>query len=248
MRDATGRFQTVAVLGAGSDIAAATLRELLREGPFTALLCARDPGGLETSYLEAAGARVERHAFDARAFDTHLPLLETVFAPGRDIDLVVVAFGLLGDQATAERDAELARAVVETNYSGAVSVLTPLLERLVEQGHGTVVVLSSVAAVRARRSNYVYGSAKAGLDAFCQGAQLRLRGSGVELVIVRPGFVRTSMTAGLKPLPLACSAEQAGAAIVAGLRSGSSVVWVPRAMQAVALVLRALPGRALGAL
>jgi decaprenylphospho-beta-D-erythro-pentofuranosid-2-ulose 2-reductase len=102
--------------------------------------------------------------------------------------------------------------------------------------------------VRARRSNYVYGSSKAGLDAFCQGAQLRLRGTGVSLVIVRPGFVRTKMTAGLKPLPFAVGAEQVASAIGAGLRSGAQVVWVPRAMRAVAIVLRSLPGRMLGSL
>jgi decaprenylphospho-beta-D-erythro-pentofuranosid-2-ulose 2-reductase len=248
MRDSLGRFQTVAVLGAGSDIASAALRELLRDGPFTALLCARDSGGLETSYLEAAGATVERHDFDALAFDRQSELLDTLFAREVDVDLVLVAFGLLADQHEAERDAALARALLETNFTAVVSLLTPLIERLVAQGHGTIVVLSSIAGVRARRSNYVYGSAKAGLDAFCQGAQLRLRGSGVELMIVRPGFVRTKMTAGLKPLPLALSAEDAGVAIVNGLRSGATIVWLPRAMRAVALVLRLLPRRILGSL
>jgi len=248
VRDSLGRFQTVAVLGAGSDIAAATLRELLRDGPFTALLCARDPDALESSELEAAGAELERHGFDALALESHPALLDALFANDRDVDLVLVAFGLLAEQQDAERDATLACALVQTNFTAAVSLLTPLIERLVAQGHGTIVVLSSIAAVRARRSNYVYGSTKAGLDAFCQGAQLRLRGTGVSLVIVRPGFVRTKMTAGLKPLPLAVSAEQVASAIVAGLRTGAPVVWAPRAMRAVAIVLRSLPGRLLGSL
>jgi decaprenylphospho-beta-D-erythro-pentofuranosid-2-ulose 2-reductase len=248
VRDSLGRFQTVAVFGAGSDIASAALRELLRDGPFTALLCARDPGGLETSYLEAAGATVERHDFDALVFESHAALLDTLFSRDGDVDLVLVAFGLLADQGDAERDAALARALVQTNFTAAVSILTPLVERLLEQGHGTVVVLSSIAAVRARRSNYVYGSAKAGLDAFCQGLQLRLRGSGVTLVIVRPGFVRTKMTVGLKPLPFALSAEEAGVAIVNGLRAGETTIWAPGAMRAAALVLRLLPRRLLGSL
>lgn len=248
MRDSLGRVQTVAVFGAGSEIASATLRHLVHEGPFSAVLCARDPAALEVSSLEAAGATVERRAFDALALDAHPALVDALFSGGRDIDLVLVTFGLLADQRQAEEDAAVACALAQTNFTGAVSLLTPLIEKMIAQGHGTIVVLSSVAAVRPRRSNYVYGATKAGLDAFCQGAQLRLRGTGVRLVIVRPGFVRTKMTAGLRPLPLAVTADQVAAAIVAGLRDGDAVVWVPRLMRAVALLLRSLPGRALGLL
>jgi decaprenylphospho-beta-D-erythro-pentofuranosid-2-ulose 2-reductase len=248
MRDALGRFQTVAVFGAGSDIAAATLEALQRGGPFTALLCARDPETLETSALAAAGISVERHAFDARTFDAHPALIERLCAEGRDIDLALVTFGLLGEQQLAERDAAAAGALAQTNFTGAVSLLTPLAERMRAQGHGTIVVLSSVAAIRPRRSNYVYGATKAGLDAFCQGVQLRLRGSGARLLIVRPGFVRTKMTAGLRPLPLAVEPEQVAAAIVAALGSNRDVVWVPGLMRAVAVLLRLLPGRALARL
>lgn len=248
MRDALGRFQTVALFGAGSDIGTAILRGLLRDGPFAALLLARDPEGVDSAYLEEAGATVERGAFDALAFDTHAAVVESLFATGRDLDLAVLAFGVLGDQATAEADGAEARAVVDTNFTAAVSVLTPLLERMVAQGHGTVVVLSSVAGVRARRSNYVYGAAKAGLDAFCQGAQLRLQGSGVGLVIVRPGFVTTKMTARLRPLPLSVTAEQVADAVIDGIRAGATVIWVPPAMRLVALGLRVAPRRVLGSL
>ncbi len=243
MKDAVGRYQTVVVLGAGSDIASATLRELLRDGPFAAVLCARDPQQLETSYLESAGAEVERVRFDALALDTHGALVDDLFERDGDIDLVLFTFGLLGSQEEAERDAGAAIAIVQTNFTAAVSLLTPIVERLIAQGHGTVVVLSSVAAVRARRSNYVYGSAKAGLDSFAQGIQQRLPGTGVELLIVRPGFVRTKMTRGLPAQPLAVAAEDVAAAIVGGLRNGDSVVWVPRAMRPVGLLLRLLPGR-----
>ncbi len=241
MRDSVGRFQTVLVLGAGSDIAEATLRELLREGPFTAVLCARDPERLETSYLDAAGAQVERLAFDALATDSHAALIDDVFTRHGDVDLVLVTFGLLGSQEEGERDAGAATMVAQTNFVGGVSVLTSVAERLREQGHGTAVVLSSVAAVRARRSNYVYGASKAGLDAFAQGVQLRLQGTGAGLLIVRPGFVKTKMTHGLEPAPLSVTAEEVARAITSGLQRGDSVVWVPGAMRLVAWILRCLP-------
>jgi len=248
VRDAIGRFQTVLVLGARSDIASATLRELLRDGPFTAVLCARDPGTLDVSYLVSAGAEVERMAFDALAFESHEALVDDVFERHGDIDLVLVTFGLLGSQEDAERDAAAASAIAQTNFVGAVSVLTPIAERLIAQGHGTVVVLSSVAAVRARRSNYVYGASKAGLDAFAQGLQLRLGGTGAGLLIVRPGFVKTKMTQGLRPMPLSVAAEDVAVAIVSALRRGASVVWVPAAMRAVAVLLRYLPKRTVASL
>jgi len=243
MRDAVGRFQTVAVFGAGSDIASATLRELVREGPFTAVLYARDPDALETSYLESAGVTTERAAFDALAFDTHTSLIDGLFERHDDVDLALIAFGVLGDQAEAEHDPGAAAAIVQANFTGGVTVLSGLVQRMIAQGHGTIVVLSSVAAVRARRSNYIYGASKAGLDAFAQGLQQRLAGTGVELMIVRPGFVRTKMTRGAKAMPLAVDPEDVATAIVSGLRKGSAVVWAPAAMRLVALVLRHAPQR-----
>ena len=241
MRDAVGRLQTVLVLGAGSDIAAATLRELARDGRFTAVLCARRPETLDTAELESSGVEVERLPFDALAVESHEGLVGDVFERHGDVDLVLLAFGVLGEQAQAERDGAAASVVVQTNFVGAVSTLTPVVERLRAQGHGAIVVLSSVAAMRARRSNFVYGASKAGLDAFAQGLQLALQGTGVHLMIVRPGFVKSKMTRGLAPLPLSVETERVAAAIVSGLRREDSVVWVPPAMRVVAWILRFLP-------
>ena len=164
---------------------------------------------------------------------------------GDDVDLVLVAFGVLGDQERDERDAAAAVAVAQTNYVGGVSALTHVANHLRDQGHGTIVVLSSIAGQRARRSNYVYGASKAGLDAFAQGLQLALAGDDVHLMIVRPGFVHTRMTASLKPAPFAVGPAEVGAAVVAGLRSGAAVVWAPRSMRWIAAVLRLLPSRIL---
>ena len=240
MRDATNRYGRVVVFGGGSEIAQATLLELAREGGFTAVLAAREPERLAVDELEAAGIVVERVAFDALRLETHADVVAEAFG-GQDVDLVIVAFGVLGDQTRDEHDADAAVAVAATNYVGAVSVLTRVAERLREQGHGDVVVLSSVAAQRARRSNYVYGSSKAGLDAFADGLALTLDDTGVRLLLVRPGFVRTKMTAGLRPTPLNVDAREVGAAVAEALRSDKAVVWVPAPLRLVMALIRIAP-------
>jgi decaprenylphospho-beta-D-erythro-pentofuranosid-2-ulose 2-reductase len=243
MKDALGRVQRALVFGAASEIANATLRELLRQGPLDVILAARAPELLETSELERLGASVDCVEFDARAFDAHADAIESVFDRHGDVDLVLVAFGILGNSERVEGDPVAAVDVAETNYVGAVSVLTLVAERLRRQGHGTVVVLSSVAAQRARRSNYVYGSTKAGLDAFAQGLRLKLEGSGVEVLIVRPGFVHTRMTAGLAPPPLSVGPEAVASAIVDALPRGGGIVWVPPVLRAAMWIVQLLPRR-----
>ena len=111
----------------------------------------------------------------------------------------------------------------------------------VMQAHGTLIVLSSVAAERPRRSNFVYGASKAGLDAFAQGLGDALAGTGVDVMVVRPGFVRTKMTAGLKPAPLSTTPDAVAGAIVDGLRRGAHTVWVPPALRSVMSIVRHLP-------
>jgi decaprenylphospho-beta-D-erythro-pentofuranosid-2-ulose 2-reductase len=225
-------IRTVLVLGGNSEIARATLRELLKEGPLTAILAVRDPEAVDAGGL--AGATVETTRFDAAALDTHAAAIAAAFDRPEDVDLVLLAHGVLeGDPAHLGL----------VNYVGAVSALGLAVERLQAQGHGTAVVLSSIAGVRVRRSNYAYGASKAGLDGFAQGLQQELLDDAVRVVIVRPGFVHTKMTAGLTPAPLSVSAEQVAAAIVRGVRNGEQVVWVPAALRVLAVVLRLLPQR-----
>ena len=153
--------------------------------------------------LRNAGATaVHRVEFDAD--DVRRPARRCSTTSSRrfgPLDVVVVAFGVLGDQARAERDVEHALAVVHTDYVAHVAVLTHLAQLLRAQGSGTIVVFSSVAGARVRRANYVYGSAKAGLDGFASGLADALAGSGVRLLLVRPGFVVGRMTAGMTPAP-----------------------------------------------
>ncbi len=115
----------------------------------------------------------------------------------------------------------------DVNYTGAVSVGLAVASRLRAQGHGRLVVLSSVAGERVRKANFVYGSSKAGLDAFAQGLGDSLAGSGASVLVVRPGFVASSMTAGLDPAPMATTPDAVAAAVVKGLRAGRRTIWVP---------------------
>jgi decaprenylphospho-beta-D-erythro-pentofuranosid-2-ulose 2-reductase len=244
VQDALGAVQSVLVLGGGSDIALATCRALVGRRARTVVLAARRPATLDTAVkeLEEAGATtVEAVGFDATATDTHEAFVADMFDRFGDFDLVLLAFGVLGDQERAEQESAAAVEIARVNYVGAVSVAVPVAQRLRTQGHGTLVVLSSVAGERARRSNFVYGSTKAGMDAFCEGLDASLAGSGARVMIVRPGFVHTKMTQGREPAPLSTTPDAVAAGIVNGLARRSHTVWVPPTLRWVMTVLRHLP-------
>ncbi|MER6628107.1 decaprenylphospho-beta-D-erythro-pentofuranosid-2-ulose 2-reductase [Streptomyces sp. NPDC000987] len=242
MKDAFGIPQSLLVLGGTSDIGLATARRLIARRTRTVWLAGRPSPALERSAdgLRALGAEVRTVAFDALDPDSHESVLGKVFAEG-DIDMVLLAFGILGDQAHDERDPSAAVRVAQTNYTGAVSAGLISARALQAQGHGSLVVLSSVAGERARRANFIYGSSKAGLDAFAQGLGDALHGTGVHVMVVRPGFVRSKMTAGLAEAPLATTPQAVAAAVELGLRRRSETVWVPGTLRMVMSALRHVP-------
>ncbi|MER5179508.1 decaprenylphospho-beta-D-erythro-pentofuranosid-2-ulose 2-reductase [Streptomyces sp. NPDC002896] len=242
MKDAFGTPQSLLVLGGTSEIAIATARRLIARRTRTVWLAGRPSPALEAAaeQLRALGADVRTLAFDALEPGSHEEVLGKVFAEG-DIDMVLLAFGILGDQARDEGDPVAAVRVAQTNYTGAVSAGLVCARALQAQGHGSLVVLSSVAGERARRSNFIYGSSKAGLDAFTQGLGDALHGTGVHVMVVRPGFVRSKMTAGLAEAPMATTPEAVATAIETGLRRRSEVVWVPVALRLVMSALRHVP-------
>jgi len=244
MRDALGSVQTVLVLGGSSDIAVATVRSLAAERARTIVLAGRDPDRLAAPARAArdAGAEtVETISFDADDTGSHARVIGEVFERHGDVDLVLVAFGVLGEQERSLEDPDAALGVLRTNFLGAASAVLVAAHRLRAQGHGTLVVLSSVAAERARRSNFIYGSSKSGIDAFAQGLADELAGDGVQVMVVRPGFVHTKMTEGLEPAPLATTPDKVAEAIVDGLRRGAHTVWAPPPLRYVMSVLRHLP-------
>ncbi|MEU4468450.1 decaprenylphospho-beta-D-erythro-pentofuranosid-2-ulose 2-reductase [Streptomyces sp. NPDC024017] len=242
MKDAFGLPQSLLVLGGTSEIALATARRLIARRTRTVWLAGRPSPALEEAagQLRGLGADVHTVAFDALDPASHEAVLGKVFAED-DIDMVLLAFGLLGDQARDEREPEAAVRVAQTNYTGAVSAGLVCARSLQSQGHGSLVVMSSVAGERARRANFIYGSSKAGLDAFAQGLGDALHGTGVHVMVVRPGFVRTRMTAGLPEAPLATTPEAVATAVEVGLRRRSETVWVPGTLRVVMAALRHLP-------
>jgi decaprenylphospho-beta-D-erythro-pentofuranosid-2-ulose 2-reductase len=244
MQDGLGAVQSVLVLGGSSNIARATLRRLVQQRTRVVVLAGRSADQLRdvADELRSLGAtRVDSVAFDAGEFETHEAFVADVFARFGEIDLVVVAFGVLGDQGAAEREHATATEIARVNYLGAVSVLGPIAEHLRAQGHGVIVALSSVAGERVRPSNFVYGSSKAGLDAFLQGLSDRLAGSGVQVLIVRPGFVYTKMTDGMPAAPLAVGPDAVAESILDGIASRRTIIWVPSILRYAMSFLRHLP-------
>ncbi|MGY1743496.1 MULTISPECIES: decaprenylphospho-beta-D-erythro-pentofuranosid-2-ulose 2-reductase [unclassified Blastococcus] len=242
MIDALGSVGSLLLVGGTSDIAVATARRYLQERPLRVVLAARDSARRTAvaEELRAAGATVEVVDFDAD--DPKSPeRMVTEATAGGDVDVAVVAFGQLGEQERLAHDPDAVAALARVNYVAPVVVGTVLAERMRAQGHGAIVALSSVAGERARASNFVYGSTKAGVDAFFSGLADSLAGTGVSVLVVRPGFVRSKMTEGLPEAPLATTPEAVAEAIVTGVRKGRHTVWVPGAMRWVMSGLRHTP-------
>jgi decaprenylphospho-beta-D-erythro-pentofuranosid-2-ulose 2-reductase len=244
VNDAFASPQSVLVLGGGSDLGLAITRALVGRRARTVVLAGRAPEDLKTAAdeLRTLGAEtVDLVAFDALDTGSHPAVLDSVFERHGDIDLVLVAFGVLGEREDAERDPDAALDVLRTNFVGAASACLASVRRLRDQGHGTLVVLSSVAGERVRAANFVYGSSKAGIDGFCQGLGDALAGSGVRVLIVRPGFVPTKMTAGRDRAPFSTTPERVAQVVVRGLETGAEVVWAPPPLRWVMAVARHLP-------
>ncbi|MPR00334.1 decaprenylphospho-beta-D-erythro-pentofuranosid-2-ulose 2-reductase [Modestobacter sp. I12A-02628] len=242
MIDALGSVGSLLLVGGTSDIAAATAHRYLAERPLRVVVAARDTPrrAAVAAELAAAGATVQVVDFDAD--DPASPArMVAEAAAGGDVDVAVVAFGQLGDQQQLAADPDAVAALARVNYVAPAVVGTVLAQHMRAQGHGVIVALSSVAGERPRASNFVYGSTKAGIDAFYSGLGDSLAGTGVSVLVVRPGFVRSKMTEGLDDAPLATTPQAVAEAIVAGVRSGRHTVWVPGAMRVVMSGLRHVP-------
>lgn len=244
MIDAVGRPQSVLVLGGSSEIAQAIVERLVPGRCRTVILAGRQGIRLAEAVdrAKAAGADLaEAVAFDATETGRHQAFAEEVFDRFGDIDLVLMAVGVLGDQRTDEIDPQAAASVMTSNFTGPASAMLAVTTRLRHQGHGRLVVLSSVAGERARRANFIYGASKSGLDAFAQGLGDSLVGSGVDVTIVRPGFVVGRMTEGMTPAPFSTTPGAVAEAVVRGIGTGASVVYAPPVLRWVFVVMRHLP-------
>ncbi|MET9023507.1 decaprenylphospho-beta-D-erythro-pentofuranosid-2-ulose 2-reductase [Actinopolymorpha sp. NPDC004070] len=244
MKNAVGGVDTVLLLGGRSEIGLAVVRRLVEGGARSVLLAVRGgkPDEDAVARLRECGATlVEGMEFDVARPNTHEAVVEAAVARLGDLDVVIDAAAVLGSTPAYEQDPAGAADAAVVNFAGHVSLGLAVANRLRAQGHGTLVVLSSVAGVRVRRANYVYGAAKAGLDGFAQGLGDALAGSGARVMVVRPGFVRTQMTKGLPDPPFTTGPEEVAQAVVTGLAQGRETVWAPAKLRLVFGVLRLAP-------
>jgi decaprenylphospho-beta-D-erythro-pentofuranosid-2-ulose 2-reductase len=242
--DAVGNPQAVLLLGGTSEIGLAICERYLRNARARIVLACmpEDPGRDDAvAQMEAAGARsVELIDFDALDTGSHPKVLDQAFVNG-DIDVAIVAFGVLGDAEELWQNQHKAVQAAEINYTAAVSVGVLLGEKMRTQGFGQIIAMSTVAGERVRRSNFVYGSTKAGLDGFYLGLSEALREYGVRVLVIRPGQVRTRMSAHVKEAPLTVDKEYVANLAVTASAKGKELVWAPAAFRYVMMVLRHIP-------
>ncbi|HWF15545.1 MAG TPA: SDR family NAD(P)-dependent oxidoreductase [Acidimicrobiales bacterium] len=244
MYDAFGHPQSVVVLGGTSDIAREVVKLMAAQRCRTIVLAGRDMQALERTAGELARTvtNVATVAFGATATDGVEKIVNVCFeAAGEPVDLVIMAVGELGNQEEDESDPDRVAQMLTVNVTWPAAALTAITRRLQQQGHGRIVVLSSVAGYRVRRSNFIYGAAKAGLDGFALGLSEAVRGTGISVHVVRPGFVHTKMTAGRPAAPLAVGPERVASDVIRGLARGETVIWSPGALKYVFSILRLLP-------
>ncbi len=235
----------VLVLGATSAIATALARRFAGEGR-DLLLAARDP--VETGRLAAdlgvrSGIEAQSMLLDAEDLESHPGFVESVIelCRGRPLEGVVCCLGHMDEQAACQQDFARAHRMLVVNYVAAVSLLERLAAHLEGRGTGFLCVLSSVAGDRGRQSNYLYGSAKAGLSTYLQGLRHRLARTRVTVTTVKPGFVDTKMTFGLKGLFLVASPASVAAAVHRAVRAGRAEVYVPWFWKWIMTVIRWIP-------
>src|SRR3984885_12461100 len=242
--DAVGNPQAILLLGGTSEIGLAICERYLQNAHARILLAAMpdDPGrDAAVAQMKAAGARsVELIDFEATDTDGHPKMIDAAFAGG-DVDVAIVAFGLLGDAEELWQNQRKAVQIAEINYTAAVSVGVLLGEKLRAQGFGQIIAMSTVAGERVRRSNFVYGSTKAGLDGFYLGLGEALKPFGVRVLVIRPGQVRTRLSAHVKEAPLTVDKEYVANLAVTASAKGKELVWAPGAFRYVMMVLRHIP-------
>ena len=216
--------QIVGLVGAGSEIGIQIVTHLNQNSLQKVLLASRKGNG---KYKDI-GIPIK---CDFKSLKGRSKLVEELFSHG-DLDLAIIAIGIL--KGTLDE-------VMQVNYVASVDLLFQIANRMKRQGHGKIVVLSSFAQTRPRLDNYTYGSTKAGLDFFARGLGEELRGTGVSIIILRPGFVRTKMTHGMDVAPFSITPEQAGAIGVSAISGNAAISYAPKVVGMLAFIFRMIP-------
>jgi short-subunit dehydrogenase len=221
------------------------LARALAERGDALFLLGRDPEDLARSArdLEVRGGRtpVGQAGCDLERPEGFAPALDAAAAALGGLDTVIVTAGLFATQERLEADPELARRLLLVNFTNTVAFCEEARKRLLARGGGTLCVFSSVAGERGRKPVVLYGAAKAGLSRYLEGLDHKFRGQGLVTVCVKPGFVKTSMTDGLKPPPFAGEPEAVARQVLRALDRGAPVVYTPGVWRLVMTAIRLLP-------
>lgn len=243
--DGVGDLQTLWVFGGTSELALASIREICKRGVSRVVLLCRDieAGSRGSETLQAEFRRTEFvvRPFDGSRVEDAKTIVEGLVADHGDVDVALIAHAVLGRDIDPLRDPDALQSLADVNFTGAIVLLGLVARQMAAQRYGRIVLFSSVAAERVRRVNIGYGATKAGLDAFAQGLDHLLAGTGASILVVRPGFVRTKMTAGMPDAPLSTTPEKVGRAVADALRSKKRIIWVPGILRYVFSALRHLP-------
>lgn len=244
MNDSFRKPQNVVVFGGNSDIAFALLQELAKDRLEKVVLAGHNQTTLHerASQVAALGSiEVKIATFDANDLSQVKAQSELAMSLVPTVDLVILAVGILGDQSLDESDASAVAKVITTNFTGPAAALTAVVARMKAQGNGSILVLSSVAGAKVRRSNFIYGSSKAGIDSFALGFSDALWSTPIRITVVRPGFVVTKMTEALKAVPMSTTPDKVAVAALKAMEQGKEMVWVPQTFKTIIFVLRHLP-------
>lgn len=245
MKNGVGVPQNIVLFGGTSEIGQAVLRELVKPGVAHVSLVCRDVDQA-SAFADDLGATGEDLSVEVVRFEgadaASMPeIVDEVSSGGRDIDVAVIAHGVLNEGRDYYSDPAAVAGVMDVNATATMSLMFALASRMRDQGYGRIVLLSSVAGVRVRRNNPVYGASKAAIDSFAVALDHDLEGTGVSVLVVRPGFVESKMTAGMKKAPLSTT-PAAVAKVVAGAVNGSrTVVYAPSVLEYVFGIFRLLP-------
>lgn len=239
MRNSTSAFQSALILGGNSDIANSVI-DLLTDDNLTRVhLAVREPASASErlANLTSRGVNATAVAYDADDPTAHNRVLRSC----RDINLILLAFGTLGDPFNLESDPIATADLAHTNFVGGIGAAHASARHLVRQGHGSLVVFSSVAGTRVRSKNAVYGACKAGIDSFSLALSQIMHGTPVHVMIVRPGFVRSKMTVGMDKAHFATTTNRVAADVVRGLARQRRIVWSPPILRCIFKGLKLLP-------
>ena len=236
-------MKKILIVGATSAIAEHTARLFAADGD-TLFLVARSQAKLTAvaDDLKVRGAHsVDTYVMDADDLNAHDAMVEAADTALGGFDTVLVAYGTLPDQAAAQAEAERAVEAWHTNAVSPIALVTPIANRMAARGEGLIAVISSVAGDRGRKSNYVYGSAKAGVNAFLDGLRHRLYASGVQVLTVRPGLVDTPMTADMKKGALFAQPERIGRDIHNAINKRQAICYTPGFWRLIMTIICCVP-------